>query len=95
MSDDAVSIMIMVMMAMTAYIAYVRLFVVRRLRKRLDQVTDGLLSERALERPLRASPDENGELQRMQERLRVLERIAVEKEDTLSREIDELRAGRA
>lgn len=42
--------------------------------------------------PAPAAAQEPEDLQRIKQRLQVLERIAVEKEDTLSREIEDLRA---
>ena len=94
MSDDAIAILLMLYMATVAYAVYLRVFVVRRLRKKLDKLVDAALAVRPASLDVRSAPavDELSEFKRMQDRLKVLERIAVEKENTLSREIEELRA---
>jgi len=94
MSEDAIVILMMLFWATVAYTFYLRVFVVRGLRKKLDKLVDAALAGRpaaAAERPAPVLEDVS-EFRRIQQRLQVLERIAVEKEDTLSREIDELRA---
>jgi hypothetical protein len=93
MSEDAIVILMMLFWATVAYAAYLRVFLVRGLRKKLDKITEATLAARAAEpstRPV-GLEDQQRELQRIQERLRVLERIAVEKEDSLTREIEDLR----
>lgn len=92
MSEDATVILIMLFWATVAYAAYQRFFVVRRLRKRLDRLVDATLTPTARPAVLPSVALDDGEWRRVQDRLKVLERIAVEKEDTLSREIEELRA---
>jgi hypothetical protein len=94
MSDDAIAILIMLFWALAAYAVYLRLFVVRRLRKRLDKVADAVIATQpvAAKQALAAVQPEVEDLRRIQQRLQVLERIAVEKENTLSREIEDLRA---
>ena len=96
MSEDGLFFLIMGFWGVVGYAAYLRIFVIRRLNKKLDKFVDVALS-----RPLPApavdsdeAPEARGELRKMQERLQVLERIAVEKEDTLSREIEGLRAAK-
>ena len=93
MPEELAFALLALVWAMAAYIAYLNFWVIRRLRKKLDRITDAALSGQSpiATRPA-AVPIEQGELSRIQDRLRVLERIAVEKEDTLSREIEELRA---
>jgi hypothetical protein len=94
MSEDALVILMMMFWAMVAYTVYLRVFVVRGLRRKLDSIADAAIAARpqAAAHPALPSPVEQAELRRIQDRLQVLERIAVEKEDTLSREIEQLRA---
>jgi hypothetical protein len=94
MSDDAIAILIMLFWALAAYTVYLRLFVVRRLRKRLDKIADAVIAAQpvAAKQALAAVQPEAEDMRRIQQRLQVLERIAVEKENTLSREIEDLRA---
>ena len=94
MSDDAIAILIMLFWALAAYAVYLRLFVVRSLRKRLDKIADAAIATQpvAAKQALAAVQPEVEDLRRIQQRLQVLERIAVEKENTLSREIEDLRA---
>ena len=94
MDEGEAVALLMAFWAVLAYAAYLRIFVVRRLRKKLDRITDAAIAAQ----PVVAKPQpapvqlEQDELRRIQQRLQVLERIAVEKENTLSREIEELRA---
>ena len=94
MSEDAIVILMMLFWANVAYTAYLRLFVVRRLRKRLDHLTDAAIAAQppALKQAPPLGQLEPEELRRIQQRLQVLERIAVEKENSLTREIEDLRA---
>jgi hypothetical protein len=94
MSEDATVILIMLFWAVVLYAIYLRVFVIRRLRKRMDQLVDATLAApiKSAAGQLPPPPEEQNEMRKINERLRVLERIAVEKEDTLSREIEELRA---
>jgi hypothetical protein len=96
MSEDAIVILMLLFWGMVAYTAYMRLFVVRRLRKRLDKIADAAIAAQPLvaKQTLAAVHPEAEDLRRIQQRLQVLERITVEKENTLSREIEDLRAAR-
>jgi hypothetical protein len=95
MSDDAIAILIMLFWALAAYTVYLRVFVVRRLRKRLDKLVDATLGAPAVRPTAMPAPvPDDSDFRRIQDRLKVLERIAVEKEDTLSREIEDLRIAR-
>ena len=77
--------------ATLAYAVFLRAFVVRPLRRKVRRLE--LDNARASAAPPAAPiPADPSELHRIQQRLQVLERIAVEKEDTLSREIEDLRA---
>ena len=92
MSEDAIVILMMLFWALAAYAVYLRLFVVRRLRKRLDKLVDATLgAPSARPAALPAAAPDDSDFRRIHDRLKVLERIAVEKEDTLSRQIDDLR----
>ena len=94
MIEEAVFIMMFCgLWALGLYALYQRFFVNRRLRKQIDKYAEAIL---ATARPPAASippmdAPETGEFKRIQQRLEVLERIAVEKEDSLTREIEELR----
>ena len=91
MSEDATIILIMLFWATVAYAVYLRLFVVRPLRKKIEKIAEGRANPVPL--PIAAPRlQEDGEFRKIQERLQVLERLAVEKENTLSRQIEELRA---
>ena len=93
MDEEAAVMLIMGFWAVLAYALYQRFWVVRRLRKRLDQIADAAIASvqpAAARQP--ATEPESGDLKRIQQRLQVLERIAVEKEATLAREIEDLRA---
>jgi hypothetical protein len=92
MSEDAIAILMMIFWAMVAYTVYLRFFVVRGLRKKVDKLADAVIARSGIAAPVGPAPEEERELRTIKERLRVLERIAVDKEDTLSREIEDLRA---
>lgn len=95
MDEEAAIMLIMAFWAVLAYAVYQRFWVVRRLRRKLDRIADAAIASvqpaaaKPAAAPLQVEPDE---LRRIQQRLQVLERIAVEKENVLAREIDELRA---
>lgn len=93
MDEAAVVAMVVGLWAMAAYIFYLKLFVVRRLRGRIDRHTEEVLAtaRAAAIAPADAGTQDRGEMKRLQQRLEVLERIAVEKEDSLAREIEDLR----
>ena len=91
MSEDATIIVIMLFWATVAYAVYLRLFVVRPLRKKIEKIAAGRANPVPV--PIASSRlEEDAEFRKIQHRLQVLERLAVEKENTLSREIEELRA---
>jgi hypothetical protein len=94
MSEDAIVILLMIFWCLVAYTAYLRFFVVRGLRKRLDKIADAAIAGRPLlAKPVSPSAQiEADDFRRIQQRLQVLERIAVEKENALTREIEDLRA---
>ena len=95
MDEDAGIIFMLLFWATLAVATVQRLWTIRRLRAQVRKLE--LENARATVMPaaVPALPPEPSELRRIQDRLQVLERIAVEKEDTLSREIEELRvAGR-
>ena len=85
MNEAVVVMMICGLWALGAYALYQRFFIVRRLRKRLENYADAGSTA-----PLPA-PTETADYKRLQQRLEVLERIAVEKEDSPSRQFEELR----
>ena len=94
MDEEAAVMLILAFWAVLAYAMYQRVWVVRRLRRKLDQIADAAIaSVQPAARPTAITAEaESGELKRIQQRLQVLERIAVEKEATLAREIEDLRA---
>ena len=91
MDEGVVIVMICGLWAMAAYILYLKLFVIRRQRRRIDKFADqALIAARDAVRAEAPAAD-SGDMKRIQQRLAVLERIAVDKEDVLSRQIEELR----
>ena len=95
MDEDTGFVFLILFCATLALAAFQRFWSIRRLKKQVKRLE--LDNARASLAPAPVPPPhiEQGELRRIQERLQVLERIAVEKEDTLSRQIEELRvAGR-
>jgi hypothetical protein len=97
MPEEVAFMFLTLFWAMLAVVIYQRVWTIRRLRKKLDKLTDAALAAQpAITRqPSTAGQADADELRRIQNRLQVLERIAVEKEDTLSREIEELRSAKA
>ena len=89
MNEAVVVMMICGLWALGAYALYQRFFIVRRLRKRLENYADAFIASSSTAHS--PAPTETGEYKRLQQRLVVLERIAVEKEDSLSRQFEELR----
>jgi len=94
MSEDALNILLIIFWLSIAYNAYQRFFVVRRLRNRLDKIADAAIAAQPVvaKQALAAVQPEAEDMRRIQQRLQVLERIAVEKETSLTREIEDLRA---
>ncbi len=92
--EEAVFIMMFCgLWALGLYALYQRFFVNRRLRAKIAKYADAVLAAASVatlaDEPHATPPP--GEFKRIQQRLEVLERIAVEKEDSLTREIEELR----
>lgn len=94
MDEDFAMLLTFAFMAVSAYAIFLRFSVVRRLRKKLAQNAGPALEGRhaAAALPAAAAPAQDSELRQIKERLKVLERIAVEKENALAREIEDLRA---
>ena len=90
--DEDVGIMLtLAFMAVSVYAIFLRFWVVRRLRKKLAGTElQGL--QAATASPAAPALQQDSELRQIKERLKVLERIAVEKENALAREIEDLRA---
>jgi len=94
MDEEAAVILILAFWAVLAFAFYQRFWVIRRLRNKLESITDAAIAAQprgVLPAPVEA-PLEADALRRIQQRLQVLERIAVEKENALAREIEDLRA---
>ena len=91
MEEAVVVMMICGLWALGAYALYQRFFVVRRLRKRIEKYADAILVSASVPSSHQPAAAEPGEYKRLQQRLEVLERIAVEKEDSLTRQIEDLR----
>ena len=95
MDEEAAVMLILAFWAVLAFAFYQRFWVIRHLRNRLDRIADAALASGQPRVPSQAAPPvqvETDELRRIQQRLQVLERIAVEKENALAREIEDLRA---
>ena len=94
MDEEAAVMLMLAFWAVLAFAFYQRFWVIRRLRQRLDRIADAALASVQPAVPSHAQPPvqvETDELRRIQKRLQVLERIAVEKENALAREIEDLR----
>ena len=92
--DEDAGIVFMILFWTTLAVAVVqRFWTIRRLRKKLDRIADAAIAARPAVAPVSAptAQIDADDLRRIQQRLQVLERIAVEKEDTLSRQIEQLR----
>lgn len=90
--NEAVVIMMMAGLWMFGLtIAYQRFFVIRKLRRKVDELQDA--RPIALPQVALAPVADAGEFEKMKKRLEVLERITVEKENSIGREIDALRVG--
>lgn len=87
--EVVITFFMVVVVPVFAYAAYVRLVTVRRLRKTVDRLLEQVTA-RGAAAAAPAAP-ETDEMRKINQRLQVLERIAVEKEATLAREIEELR----
>ena len=94
MEEEAAVMLIMAFCAVLAFAFYQRFWVIRRLRNRLDKFVDAAIAGRpAPAQPqFHPEPADESEMRRIKDRLKVLERIAVEREATLSRQIEDLRA---
>ena len=95
MNEEAAVMLILAFWTVVAYAIYQRFWVVRRLRRKLDTIADAAIAsvQPGATRPASAAVQvEADDLRRIQQRLQVLERIAVEKENALAREIEDLRA---
>lgn len=94
MNEEAAVMLVMALWVMIAYALYSKFWVVRRLRNKLEAITDAAIAAQPAIARQPAAPlaAERDEMRRIQQRLQVLERIAVEKENGLAREIDDLRA---
>jgi hypothetical protein len=90
MDEGEAIALLMAFWAVLAYAAFQRIFVVRPLRKQVRKLE--LENARMTAAHVQAVAPEQDEFHRINERLQVLERIAVEKENSLSKEIDGLRA---
>ena len=92
MDEGEAVALLMAFWAVLAYAVYLRVFVVRPLRKTVRRVELENARLTAAPAAVPSTPAEPGDLRRIQDRLQVLERIAVEKENSLTREIEDLRA---
>ena len=91
MDEDFAIMLMMAFWAVLAFAIYQRFWVIRRLRRKLAGTElQGLQAATAL--PTAPAPAKDSELRQIKERLKVLERIAVDKENALAREIEDLRA---
>ena len=92
MDEAAVILMVIGLWLFGGYALYQRLFVVRKLRRQIEALTQTALAGPATASPAVIDSEQKSEFERIQRRLEVLERIAVDKETSLSREIEGLRA---
>ena len=94
MNEDTGYVFMILFWASVALVVYQRFFVIRGLRWKLDNHIQAALA-RSQPAPVPAPVASPDELRKVEERLKVLERIAVEKESTLTREIEDLRSADA
>ena len=92
MDEDAGIVFMILFWASFAIVVFQRLWTIRRLRNKVEKLTNEAIARAAPPSPVTPVAVEMDELRRIQQRLQVLERIAVERENTLSREIEDLRA---
>ena len=92
MDEDTGIVFMLLFWASFAIVVFQRLWTIRRLRKKVEKLTHDAIARGAPAPVAVTATVEPDELRRIQQRLQVLERIAVEKENTLSREIEDLRA---
>jgi hypothetical protein len=92
MDEDAGIVFMILFWASFAIVVFQRLWTIRRLRNKVEKLTNEAIARAAPPSPVTPVAVETDELRRIQQRLQVLERIAVERENTLSREIEDLRA---
>jgi hypothetical protein len=90
MSEDVGFVFLILFWSVLAVAAFQRLWTIRRLRNKVRKLE--IENARMAAVPAPAVPQDLGEFRRINQRLQVLERIAVEKENSLTREIEELRA---
>lgn len=90
MNDDELMVMIWLMIGMGLWIVRLK-WINRKLKKQLTIQAAIPVTPAAL--VAEARPERDGEMERLRERVAVLERITVEKENTLSRQIEQLRHG--
>jgi hypothetical protein len=90
MDEDVGIVFMLLFWATLAIAAFQRLWTIRRLRKsvRRLELEQARLTAAS---PPPAVPQDLNEFRRINDRLNVLERIAVEKENSLAREIEDLR----
>ena len=88
MNDDELAVMIVMMGLMFAYIIRLK-WVIRRMKR--EKVAQPAQVQGALPAQVAHAATPDPEIARLKERIHVLERIAVDKENSLAREIDDLR----
>lgn len=91
-NDAAIFFLLIAFWGLLGIVAFQRFWTIRRLRNKVEKLTHEAIARNAAAQPaVTATPDPD-EMRRIQQRLQVLERITVEKENSLSREIEDLRA---
>ena len=94
MDEDTGIVFMLLFWASFAIIVFQRLWTIRRLRNKVEKLTHDAIARGAVQQSAApaTAPVEQDEFRRINQRLQVLERIAVEKENSLTREIEDLRA---
>jgi len=87
-NDDEVAMMMVLMAVMFAYIIRLK-WVVRRMKR--ERIAEEARAAIIPAQQIVHAPTADPEIARLKERLHVLERIAVDKENSLAREIEGLR----
>jgi hypothetical protein len=93
MNDEtAVFLLLVAFWSLLGVVVFQRVWTIRRLRNKVEKLTHEAIARNAAAQKAITAPPEADEIRRISQRLQVLERITVEKENSLSREIDDLRA---
>lgn len=93
MNDEtAVALLLVAFWSLLAMVVFQRVWTIRRLRNKVEKLTHEAIARSAADQVAPKATMEIDEIRKISQRLQVLERITIEKENTLTREIEDLRA---